>query len=159
MAKKILIVFTSLFYLYALAVIGFRIFEPKPQATILRNSVPYPSLKNYIESSSDSTIHYLFFYSANNQNCIFVQNTILQQLQSEYQIPVDEWIETVDVTSIEQSYTTNKLITDWGIHDLPAFIRVYKQDGQIHIDENKLEWTDQTPITAKNLKEWLKATQ
>lgn len=157
MLKKILFSLLTLLMIYSSAVVLYRIFEPKNNTEYLDDdaTLSYDSLQEYLISTGEGSTHYVFFYSALNDNCIYVRNTVLNQVESETRISVSSLFETVDITSLDENMTTGRLSDEWGIAGYPSFAAITVKEGK-PVVVNQLVWTDQKPITAASVEEWMK---
>ncbi len=155
MLKKILFTFLTLLVIYSTCVVAYRIFEPRDNQSTTDTSsmLAYDSLKSYVEDSS-STIHYFFFYSALNNNSIYLKDTILTTVETDINKSLSSIIEVVDITELDQKMETKRLSEDWQVSSYPALVSVSYENNEIIIN-NKLEWTNDTSITAIDVEDWL----
>lgn len=155
MLKKILFTFLTLLMIYSTCVVAYRIFEPRDNQTTIDTSsmLAYESLKSYVKDSS-SNIHYFLFYSALNNNSIYLKDTILNVVETDINKSLSNIIEVVDITELDQKMETKRLSEDWQISSYPAFVSVSNDNGEIIIN-NKLEWTNEKAITTTDVEEWL----
>lgn len=156
MSKKIIFTFLTLLILYSTAVIVYRLYEPRNNTEYMdvNHSLSYDSLNEYLLSTGEGSTHYVFFYSAVNDNCVYVKNTVLSQVENETRISVSSLFETVNITSLEENMTTSRLSSEWNISGYPAFAAITVQNGKPTVI-NQLVWTDQKPITASSVEEWM----
>ncbi len=156
MLKKILFTFLTILMVYSTCVVAYRIFEPRDnQSTSDTTSMlAYDSLKSYVKDSS-SNIHYFLFYSALNNNSIYLKDTILTIVESDINKSLSNIIEVVDITELDQTMETKRLSEDWQVSSYPALVSVSNDNGEIIIN-NKLEWTNEKAITTTDVEEWLK---
>ncbi len=156
MLKKILFTFLTLLMIYSTCVVAYRIFEPRDNqsTTDTTSMLAYDSLKSYVIDSS-SNIHYFLFYSALNNNSIYLKDTILTIVESDINKSLSNIIEVVDITELDQKMEIKRLSEDWQVSSYPAFISVSNNNGEIIIN-NKLEWTNEKAITTTDVEEWLK---
>lgn len=156
MLKKILFTFLTLLMIYSTCVVAYRIFEPRDNqsTTDTTSMLAYDSLKSYVIDSS-SNIHYFLFYSALNNNSIYLKDTILTIVESDINKSLSNIIEVVDITELDQKMEIKRLSEDWQVSSYPAFISVSNDNGEIIIN-NKLEWTNEKAITTTDVEEWLK---
>lgn len=159
MLKKILFTFLILLVTYSTCVVAYRIFEPRDNQTITDTSsyLAYDSLKSYVQSSSQN-IHYFFFFSAINNDSIYMKNTIFSSVEQDTGTQISNFIETVDITELDEKMETKRLSEDWQIGSYPALLAVSSSDDQIQI-LNKLEWTSTKPITVSDVEKWLKENE
>lgn len=155
MLKKILFTFLTLLMIYSTCVVAYRIYEPRDNQTTTDTSsmLAYDSLKSYVKDSS-SNIHYFLFYSALNNNSIYLKDTILNIVETDINKSLSNIIEVVDITELDQKMETKRLSEDWQISSYPAFVSVSNNNGEIIIN-NKLEWTNEKAITTTDVEEWL----
>ena len=157
MLKKIVYALLAAIVIYSCGVVTFRIFEPKTDTNVVEESayLDYDSLKEYIMSTGESVTHYLFFYSREDNDCVYVKNTILATVMADTQLQIDRIIETVDITSLQQNLTTGRLSSDWGISRYPAFAAVTVADGAPKV-LNVLEYDGEIPLSAAQVEDWLR---
>lgn len=155
MLKKIMFTFLTLLMVYSTSVVAYRIFEPRDNSSKIDTSsfLAYDSLKSYVQEGS-SNVHYLFFYSAMNNNSVYLYNTVFTTVNSDKDITLTSLIETVDITELDEKLETKRLSEDWSISSYPAFVAVSVENGEITIN-NKLEWTNEKSITARDIEDWL----
>lgn len=156
MLKKVLFTFLTLLVIYSSCVIAYRIFEPRDNYAVDQTTsyVAYDSLKPYIENSSQNT-HYLFFYSSINNNSVYLKDTIFSQVEQNTGKSLSSLFEFVDITEIDRNLETKKLSDDWQVSAFPALVAVTKEDDGTLTIKNKLEWTNDSPLTAQSVEDWL----
>mgnify|MGYP004570087557 FL=1 len=155
MMKRILFTFMTILALYSLAIVGYRIYEPDLKKTQENtNYITYNSLREYTLSHGESTKHIYFFYSAADDNSNYVVNTVFPSINNMKKSNVTDVIEIVDITSLDTSYTTNRLKAEWGINSFPSLLLVSVSEGQISIDST-LCWDNDHPFTADDILSWL----
>jgi hypothetical protein len=156
MLKKVVFALLALIVVYSCAVVAFRIYEPRNDTNVVEESayLDYDSLKEYVLSTGESVTHYFFFYSRNDNDCVYVKNTVLASVSTNTQLQIDRIIETVDITSLEDNMTTGKLANDWGISNYPAFAAVTVSEGNPSV-LNSLEYDGEIPLSAAQVEEWL----
>lgn len=147
----------SLLMLYSTAVIAYRIFEPTASYHIGDEDtyLDYASLKEYVKSTGDSSVHYLFFYSSEDNTSVYLKNTVIAAVENDTSLQFTRIIETVDITELVRSMQTNQLSEDWHISSYPAFAAAAVQDGKI-IVQNTLENTKEHQLTASDIEDWLR---
>lgn len=147
--------FLTLLMVYSTCVVAYRIFEPRDnKATIDTSSyLAYDSLKSYIQDSSQN-VHYLFFYSAINNDSIYLHDTVFSTVEKDTGKSMSSFLETVDITELDQKMETKRLSDDWGISSFPAFIALSVENGEIYINNN-LQWTSEKPLTAVDIENWM----
>ncbi|NLH63297.1 MAG: hypothetical protein GX478_03765 [Erysipelotrichaceae bacterium] len=157
MLKKVMFAFLSLIILYSTAVIAYRIFEPTASYHVGDEDtyLDYASLKEYVKSTGDSSVHYLFFYSSEDNTSVYLKNTVIPTVENDTSLQFTRIIETVDITELVRSMQTSQLSEDWQISSYPAFAAVAVQDGRV-IVQNVLENTNEHQLTAADIEDWLK---
>ena len=63
--------------------------------------------------------------------------------------------EFVDITEIDRNLETKKLSDEWQVSAFPALVAVTKEDDGTLTIKNKLEWTNDSPLTAQSVEDWL----
>lgn len=148
--------FLCLLILYSTAVIAYRLFEPTASYHVSGEDsyLDYNSLKEYVRSGGDSSVHYLFFYSGEDNNSAYIKNTVLTEAENDASLQFTRIIETVDITNLVRNMQTSRLADDWQISSYPAFAAVTVKNGNIIVN-NQLEYTEDDPITVEKLEDWL----
>lgn len=159
MFKRLLYTVLTLLVIYSTAIVLYRINEPENNTAVFSafsSSVmlDYDTLSAYTKNSGASATHYYFFCSSENADCLYVENTVLKDTAAMTHLDLNQLIEFVDVTPLENSLNINRLKADWGISHYPAFIAVHNENGKINI-ENTLEWDPERPLNAEQLTSWL----
>ena len=156
MFKKLLFSLLALLMIYSGAMIAYRIFDPKLDTDEQRNFayLEYDTLKDYILSYGESSKHILLFYSGADANSVYVKDTVLSTVQSDTSLAIPQIIEIADVTSIHRSDALTRLVKDWEIHAIPAFLSVGVKNGECVV-LNRLEWDSDTPMSASVIEDWL----
>ena len=156
MLKKIMFSILCLIMLYSTAVVAYRLFEPTASYHIGDEDtyLDYNSLKEYVKSGGDSSVHYLFFYSSEDDNSVYIKNTVITKVENDTSLQFTKIIETVDITSLVRNMQTSRLSEDWTISSYPAFAAVTVKNGAIIVN-NKLENTNDHQITAADMEQWL----
>ncbi len=159
MLKRLLISFLVLLMIYSTFIIGFKYFEPENDE-ILETSldttvIDYASAENYTVNSGVSSVHFYFFCSPQNDDCIYMENTVMRTVESDIGVSMSDLFEYIDVTSLEEQYELNRLKEDWNIDDYPGFAVCHVENRTIVIDST-LSWKDTQPLSAFELKQWLK---
>lgn len=145
--------------LHSAVLVGYRLYEPESaedsrRPEFLNTVIDYDSLREYTLSSGPSAIHYYFFCSVENNDCDYMETTVIKSAAKTTGIDLASLIEYVDITEIEQQLRTNQLKNDWNIASYPAFATTRNTDGRITI-MNRLEWNPQAPVNEANLVQWL----
>lgn len=159
MLKRILFILFTLLVIHSMALAGYMMFEPEqPDDSgvpgFLNMVVDYDSLKEYTLSSGPSAIHYYYFCSFENPDCEYVENTILKSSARTTSVNIADLIEYVDITELEQKLQTNRIKSEWGITNYPAFIAVRNNADGIEV-LNRLEWNPASPMNELQLNRWL----
>ena len=156
MLKKIMFSLLALIMLYSSAAAIYRIFEPQDDTDMNAGTyLDYDSLKEYLLSTGEGTIHYLFFSSIDSADCQYVVNTVMSTVQNDTKLQIAKIIETVDITALEKALNTDRLQADWNISAYPAFAAVRIENGAIVVD-NTLQYESDKPMNAASVEEWLK---
>lgn len=159
MIKRILLSLMSIIAIYSFAAVMYRVYEP---TNLLNNStnssyISYSTLQEYTLSNTTATKHYYFFYSSIDSNSTYVMDTLLKVINRDTDIDIESVIEVVDVTPLDENNTLNRITTEWGIREIPAFLCISVANNTITIDST-LEWTDESPLTAELLESWFQET-
>lgn len=160
MFKRLLMSFMTVVLVYTLLLVGFRLFEPeKISSSSFENHtnlelLNYETLKDYTMNSGPSVIHYYFFCSPENNDCVYVHDTILTSVAGKTNLDLYHLIEYVDISALEQRLETNRLKTEWTINTYPALLACRVENGKI-IVSNKIEWDSNHPISDDDIIQWL----
>ena len=156
MVKKI--VFSALIALciYSLGVFAFCTVEPKAEdnTPISLTTVDYRTLDDYLVASGNGTVHYLLFYSDYNDDSIYVKDTVINSVSQSSSIDVNELIEIVDVSQVDEAQLNASISERFGVKNYPFFACVHVEDGSIIID-SVLPYDIDSPLKASELQTWL----
>lgn len=160
MLKRLMISFLVLLMIYSAFVVGFRIFEPEKEeinhTSLDTTVVDYASAANYTLSSGSSSVHCYFFCSPQNDDCIYMENTVMRTVESDIGLSMSSVFEYIDVTSLDSTGGIIRLKEEWGLDDYPGFVLCHVQDGGIIIDST-LSWDSSRPLSVFELKQWLRS--
>lgn len=159
MLKRILFTLTTLLVIYSGVLVAFRFNEPEHisdenTSAFSANALDYDSLKEYTLSSGSSQIHYYFFCTALSNDCLYLENTVLNSVSNETDWNLSSLIEYVDISSLETDQQLSRLEREWEVSSYPAFLACHIEDRTIIVD-NKLEWDSTHPINTEDVKRWL----
>lgn len=156
MSKRFLLTFLALLSIYSFCAAAYRIYEPDNTREESDSSsyISYDSLREFILSQDSGASYYFFFYSSENDDCIYVKNTILHTVEKETGTDLGTVLNIVDITPLEQNLTVNRITAEWGIHSWPAFICVSAEAQNITVT-GILEWNSSSPMTASDIEQWL----
>lgn len=159
MLKRIMFTLMILLVLYSGIFVGFCLFEPEQadagsESAIASVSLDYETLKEYTRSTGNSTMHYYFFCSADSNDCLYLENTVLKSVNNETENELMTLIEFVDVSGIDEKQLATRLKNEWNVSAYPAFVACRNDNGEIVID-NTLEWNPQQPISIDDFRQWL----
>ena len=154
MFKKLLFSILAVICIYNVAVIGYRIFEPRDDTQEnSENYLDYETLSQYILSTGENTVHYVFFCSLYNSDCVYIENSVLSAIEKDTDITVSSTIEIVDVTELDEEDELNRLEEEWNISAVPAFAAITSENGTAVV-LNTLIQTDKT-LTADEITAWI----
>lgn len=155
MFKKLIFTYLIFLCVFSFGIVAYRIFEPRDTVTQTdtSNYLAYESLEAYITQGSQN-VHYLFFYSRNNNDCIYVHDTLFPLVENDIGIRLNSIIETVDITEVDETLETTELFQTWSINSYPSFVAIKVSDGEIQMI-NKLEWSNTSTMTMQSIEEWL----
>ncbi len=142
--------------LYTISAVAYRLFEPDSTYTTSADQtyLDYNSLKEYLVSTGEGAVHYLYFYSADDDTSVYVKNTVITSVENMTSLQFTRILETVDITELDREMKTNKLAEDWGITSYPAFAAIVMENG-VPVVKSKLEYTKDHPLTAQDVVTWL----
>lgn len=145
---------------YSSVVIGYRIFEPEKSDVqaeadaTMSGALDYSTLKDYTLASGASATHYYFFCTSQDNDCLYLESTVMPDVQSGTSLDLSSLIERVDVSSLMEKPEDTSLLDDWNVHSYPAFAAAKVQDGVISV-LNTLEWNPEHPLNADDIRQWL----
>ena len=159
MLKKLLFTFLVLLMLYSGIVIGYAVFEPvsldASMSTLsLYDIIDYASVRDYTLSDQTGDVHYYYFCSPENNDCIYMQNTVLKTIEDEENIDLFSILEYVDITDLINNLQINTLKTEWSINNFPAFVTCHVENNTIVID-HAISASSQSPLSKEAIKLWL----
>ncbi len=159
MLKKILFTFLFLLVIYSGIVVGYAAFEPTIVDVSMSNLSPYDiidyaSVHDYTLSDQTSDTHFYFFCSPEDNDCTYMQNTVLKTIENEENIQLSSILEYVDITDLVTNLEVNTLKAEWSISSYPAFVACHVEDDSIVID-NSIFSTQLEPLTKDTIKSWL----
>ncbi len=156
MLKKIMFTLLTLLCIYSAAAVIYKYYEPQihVQPTDSQSYIEYDSLSDYILSSADGTVHYLYFYDSRNADCIYVKNTIFTAVEKETRVSLADLIEIVSLSNLDQDTILRKLHDEWNVNSYPSFICISVNDRQASVD-SILEWESDRMITSYEIEVWL----
>lgn len=158
MLKRILFTFMTFLFLYSCILVGYRIFEPdnveENETHFTDIGLDFSSVKDYTLSSGQNSYHYYFFCSPFNNDCKYVEETLVKTVESETGIDMTKLIDYVDVTDLEEKMALYRLSSEWGIPSYPAFVSCHTDSETIFID-NIIAWDVNQPLSVEDIKRWL----
>lgn len=160
MIKKLLITFMSLSLVTSTFLAFYCFYKPSEadaSIDLVKNTnmvIPYETLPDYLKTSGDSATHYLFFCSFENDDCNYVQNTVMKSLDAEQGSSLFDVIEYVDVSKLEDDLAINQIKDDWGFNSYPAFVAITNTNNELNV-ENYLQWDNENPMSTRELKQWM----
>ncbi len=158
MTKKISITVISLLLFANILLSFYSIFQSdkkqvKSAAVETTITLEYESLHDYLINSGEASTHYLFFCSSTNQDCQYIENTVLKSIESKDPTALS-YIEWVDITELEKNFTTIRLKDEWGINNYPAFVSVTIKDKSVTVN-NMLQYNSENPMSVQDIKMWM----
>lgn len=155
MLKKIMFTFLILLGLYSTAAVVYRLFEPIETYHADNSTLylDYSSLKEYVQASSEGSVHYLFFYASDDDASDNIKNTVLPAVENNTSLQFSKVIETVDITALVKNHQTYRLSQEWGLTSYPAFAAAGVSNGSIVVN-HILEDSSDDPIDEQSLENW-----
>lgn len=160
MIKKILITFMTFSFVTSTFLAFYCFFKPSEvdaSIELVGNTkmvIPYETLTDYLTTSGDSSTHYLYFCRFDNDDCNYVQNTVMKSLDAEQGSSLFEVIEYVDISELEDNLAINQLKDDWGFNTYPAFVAITNTNNELKV-ENYIQWDNENPMSTRELKQWM----
>lgn len=150
----------ALLVVYSGIVVGYKIYEPEKVDVHAQteetsaSSLDYSSLRDYTLASGPSSTHYYFFCTSKDNDCLYLENTVMSDVQAGTDLDLSSLLERVDISDLYDNPDDTSLFDDWGIRSYPAFAAARVQDGTISV-LNTLEWDPSHPLNADNIRQWL----
>jgi hypothetical protein len=113
--------------------------------------IPY---KDLIQSMSIEKQAY-FFCTKTNIDCRYIDTEMIDVLNIDAHVERFENIVLVDTATLDKTILPSALKSRFGFSDVPAFAILSYENGSIVIHK-VLQWTNEDPFTALDLKEWMK---
>lgn len=156
MLKKIMFTLLTLLSIYSAAAVIYKYYEPQihVQPSDTQTYIEYDSLSEYILSSADGTVHYLYFYDSRNADCVYIKNTIFTTVEKETRVSLEDLIEIVSLSNLDQDKIERRLHDEWNVNSCPSFICISVNDRQASVD-SILEWENDRMITPYEIEVWL----
>lgn len=159
MFKKVSLVFFSVLWLCSVGLFIYRMVEPETAAElgpiVINSANQQPNQQTLFTSNgSENQIKYYYFCTAGNQDCIYMNDTILKSLASEMNVESFDFLEYVDVEALYGDWTPSKLKSVWGFESYPALVAAKDLGSSFEI-LNTAEWTDTVPLDTTSVKQWM----
>lgn len=170
MVKKIFTSGLFLVWISSLALAGYRLFEPKAAQSIEDNKVSVASVDaqgNSIENDQatmalvdeeeqeESVYHYYYFCSAENTDCMYIQEYVLKPLAAVLEVDQISILEYIDVSTLSVEWTPQRLKKQWGFDNYPAFVTTETLEDGSRAILSVLSWNAEDPIDQNDLKNWM----
>lgn len=159
MFKRLLYAFMILIAVASIALGLYRFFEANDAPHVASASMPfmieYDGVRQYALSNGDSSTSYFLFCSVENDNCQYIVNTLYSSVNSELNNRnINDIVEYVNIQSLIDEGTIDRLNTEWNINNYPAFVSVSNNYGELTIN-NSLVWDDANPLSSNDILNWL----
>lgn len=119
------------------------------QAYTIDNVISYDNIDNYLTSTGSATTHFLLFANIDDENFLYLYNTILNDLNKQTGNLISDNLEVIDCIE-----NVAELDEKWQLKNLPAFISCsIAEDGSLTIN-NSLQWDDNNPLSLTDVKKW-----
>ena len=111
------------------------------------------NLQNYVLSQSNSSKIYVLIGDAEDNNTIYLLETVLKNCANSAQV---EYFNNLEFVQATNTLANKKLLTDlYYVNTTPAFVSIENIDGTMNITST-LTWNQQEPITENDVVEWMK---
>ncbi len=158
MFKRLLYSFMVLIALASIALGLYRFFEANDAHSSLAAMdimIEYDGARQYALSNGDSSTTYYLFCTNNNDNCQYITNTLYSAVNSELKNKrIDDIVEYVNIQSLVDDGSIDRLSQEWNINNYPAFVSVSNNYGELTIN-NSLVWDDTNPLSSNDILNWL----
>lgn len=157
MTYKRLITFNIIALFITSLVLLYNFFSPKLESTqsiyVQESTLSIENLQNYVLSQSNSSKIYVLIGDAEDNNTIYLLETVLKNCANSAQV---EYFNNLEFVQATNTLANKKLLTDlYYVNTTPAFVSIENIDGTMNITST-LTWNQQEPITENDVVEWMK---
>ena len=157
MTYKRLITFNIIALFITSMVLLYNFFSPKLESTqsiyVQESTLSIENLQNYVLSQSNSSKIYVLIGNAEDNNTIYLLETVLKNCANSAQV---EYFNNLEFVQATNTLANKKLLTDlYYVNTTPAFVSIENIDGTMNITST-LTWNQQEPITENDVVEWMK---
>lgn len=157
MTYKRLITFNIIALFITSMVLLYNFFSPKLESTqsiyVQESTLSIENLQNYALSQSNSSKIYVLIGDAEDNNTIYLLETVLKNCANSAQV---EYFNNLEFVQATNTLANKKLLTDlYYVNTTPAFVSIENIDGTMNITST-LTWNQQEPITENDVVEWMK---
>ncbi len=157
MTYKRLITFNIIALFITSMVLLYNFFSPKLESTqsiyVQESTLSIENLQNYVLSQSNSSKIYVLIGDAEDNNTIYLLETVLKNCANSAQV---EYFNNLEFVQATNTLANKKLLTDlYYVNTTPAFVSIENIDGTMNITST-LTWNQQEPITENDVVEWMK---
>lgn len=157
MTYKRLITFNIIALFITSMVLLYNFFSPKLESTqsiyVQESTLSIENLENYVLSQSNSSKIYVLIGDTEDNNTIYLLETVLKNCANSAQV---EYFNNLEFVQATNTLANKKLLTDlYYVNTTPAFVSIENIDGTMNITST-LTWDQQEPITENDVVEWMK---
>ena len=157
MTYKRLITFNIIALFITSMVLLYNFSSPKLESTqsiyVQESTLSIENLQNYVLSQSNSSKIYVLIGDAEDNNTIYLLETVLKNCANSAQV---EYFNNLEFVQATNTLANKKLLTDlYYVNTTPAFVSIENIDGTMNITST-LTWNQQEPITENDVVEWMK---
>lgn len=157
MTYKRLITFNIIALFITSMILLYNFFSPKLESTqsiyVQESTLSIENLQNYVLSQSNSSKIYVLIGDAEDNNTIYLLETVLKNCANSAQV---EYFNNLEFVQATNTLANKKLLTDlYYVNTTPAFVSIENIDGTMNITST-LTWNQQEPITENDVVEWMK---
>ena len=157
--KKVIFSLLTAIIIYSIGILAYRLIDiqrHKNTEQIMNYTIiQQQSLNDYLLASSNGTVHYLFFFSKDNEDARYLKDTILARLNTQTSVDISQIIEIVDLTDLPVIEREPYMSSTYN-STFPSFITLHKENNAIVID-SVLNYDMNQPLKDDELKAWLSA--
>lgn len=117
-------------------------------------NIVHIEFKDLVSEMNTNKVAY-FFCTESNVDCRYIDKEILDFLLIDANVEHFDNIIMVDTATMDKSILPSVLQQRFGFSHVPAFAILSYENGRIII-HSVLQWTNSSPFTAFDLKEWMK---
>ncbi|MFI3283800.1 MAG: hypothetical protein R3Y57_01820 [Erysipelotrichaceae bacterium] len=114
---------------------------------------PETLVNEQISNVSEIGTNVYFFYEANSNDSVFLQNNLLKSLFAEIETN-QTTLNSIDISVLDDTILPIDMKNNWGFENYPSFVQAnYNEDGSFEV-LSVLEWNSEKPFNEYMLRQW-----